>query len=135
MFDSERLRELKKYTYAVYILQALSFVLLITAPIGVIVNYVKDDEVRGSWLESHFRWQKATFWYGLLWTLLGIILNRLNVCIIAFNWNLPPAQRYYPSWMEVVTSVFIVTIGILAYRFCAARMPILYEHPDYPYEP
>lgn len=72
MFDSERLRELKKYTYAVYILQALSFVLLITAPIGVIVNYVKDDEVRGSWLESHFRWQKATFWYGLLWTLLGI---------------------------------------------------------------
>ena len=70
-----------------------------------------------------------------LWTLLGIILNRLNVCIIAFNWNLPPAQRYYPSWMEVVTSVFIVTIGILAYRFCAARMPILYEHPDYPYEP
>jgi len=70
-----------------------------------------------------------------LWTLLGIILNRLNVCIIAFNWNLPPAQRYYPSWMEVVTSVFIVTIGILLYRFCAARMPILYEHPDYPYEP
>ena len=73
MFDSQRLQELKKYTYAVYILQALSFVLLITALIGVIVNYVKDDEVRGSWLESHFRWQKATFWYGLLWTLLGIM--------------------------------------------------------------
>lgn len=69
-----------------------------------------------------------------LWTLLGIILNRLNICLIAFNWNLPADQRYFPSWMEVVTSIFIVTIGIIAYRFCAARMPILYEHPDYRYE-
>lgn len=69
-----------------------------------------------------------------LWTLLGIILNRLNICLIAFNWNLPAEQRYFPCWMEVVTSIFIVTIGIIAYRFCAARMPILYEHPDYRYE-
>ena len=69
-----------------------------------------------------------------VWALLGIILNRLNVCIIAFNWNLPPDQRYFPSWMEVVTSVFIVTIGIIFYRFCVARMPILYAHPDYPHE-
>ena len=73
MFDSAQQEELKKYTYAVYILQALSFVLLFTALIGVIVNYVKDDDVRGIWLESHFRWQKATFWYGLLWTVLGIM--------------------------------------------------------------
>ncbi|MBU0986607.1 MAG: polysulfide reductase NrfD [Proteobacteria bacterium] len=66
-----------------------------------------------------------------LWTLLGIILNRFNVCLIAFNWNLPADQRYFPSWMEIATSIFIVTIGIIAYRFCATRMPILYEHPDY----
>ena len=73
MFDAERLENLRKYAYAVYILQALSFVLLFSALIGVIVNYIKDDEVRGSWLESHFRWQKATFWYGLLWTGLGVL--------------------------------------------------------------
>jgi uncharacterized membrane protein len=35
--------------------------------IAVILNYVKRGEVRGSWLESHFRWQIRTFWFGLLW--------------------------------------------------------------------
>ena len=72
IFDEARLQELRKYAYSVYILQALSFVLLVTSIIGVIVNYVKDEDVRGSWLESHFRWQKATFWYGLLWTFIGL---------------------------------------------------------------
>ncbi len=66
-----------------------------------------------------------------LWTVAGIVLNRLNVCVIAFNWQLPANQRYVPSWMEVATTVFIVTIGILVYRFIAARMPVLYEYNDY----
>jgi len=35
--------------------------------IAVILNYVKRSEARGTWLESHFRWQIRTFWYGLLW--------------------------------------------------------------------
>jgi uncharacterized membrane protein len=35
--------------------------------IAVILNYVKRGEARGSWLESHFRWQIRTFWFGLLW--------------------------------------------------------------------
>ncbi len=61
----------------------------------------------------------------------GIVLNRLNICLIAFNWNLPSAQRYFPNWMEIATSIFIVTIGVVAYRFIATHMPILYEHPDY----
>lgn len=63
----------KKYTYAIYILQALSFVLLVTAVIGIILNYIKDEDVKGTWLESHFEWQKNTFWYGLLWTVLGAL--------------------------------------------------------------
>lgn len=73
MFDQAKQAELKKYSFAVYILLALSFVTLITPIIGVIINYIKDDDVRGSWLESHFRWQKATFWYGLLWMVLGVL--------------------------------------------------------------
>jgi len=72
IFDEAQQAELKKYTYSVYILQALSFVTLVTAIIGLIVNYIKQDDVSGSWLESHFRWQKATFWYGLLWMVIGI---------------------------------------------------------------
>jgi uncharacterized membrane protein len=38
--------------------------------IGVILNYAKRSDVRGTWLESHFRWQIRTFWFGLLWVSL-----------------------------------------------------------------
>ncbi|MEX5217660.1 MAG: DUF4870 family protein [Nitrospiraceae bacterium] len=38
--------------------------------IAVILNYVKRSEARGTWLESHFRWQIRTFWFGLLWVCL-----------------------------------------------------------------
>ena len=41
--------------------------------IAVILNYVKRDEARGTWLESHFRWQIRTFWFGLLWVGLCIL--------------------------------------------------------------
>jgi len=64
-------------------------------------------------------------------TVLGVVLNRLNISIVAFNWHLPTFQRYIPSLMEIGTSLFIVTLGIVAYRFIATRMPILYEHPEY----
>jgi Ni/Fe-hydrogenase subunit HybB-like protein len=62
---------------------------------------------------------------------LGIVLNRLNVSLIAFNWHLPLSERYFPNWKEIFISVFLVTVGILIYRFIVTKMPILYEHPDY----
>ncbi len=65
------------------------------------------------------------------WTVLGIVLNRLNVSLIAFNWHLPADERYIPSWMEVSITLFVITIGILVFRFIVTRMPILYKHPDY----
>jgi len=64
-------------------------------------------------------------------TVLGIMLNRLNVSLIAFNWHLPAAERYFPSWMEIGVSVFIVTMGLLVYRFIVTRMPIFFTHPHY----
>ncbi|NOX33676.1 MAG: Ni/Fe-hydrogenase cytochrome b subunit [Deltaproteobacteria bacterium] len=66
-----------------------------------------------------------------IWTILGIVLNRLNVSLIAFNWRLPASERYFPSFMEVWTTIFIITIGVVIYKFIATRMPILYEHPEY----
>jgi uncharacterized membrane protein len=41
--------------------------------IGVVVNYVKRSDARGTWVESHFRWQIRTFWYGLLWVGLCLL--------------------------------------------------------------
>ncbi len=65
------------------------------------------------------------------WSVLGIVLNRLNISLIAFNYHLPASEKYFPHWMEIAISVFMVTIGILVFRFIVTRMPILYEHPDY----
>jgi Ni/Fe-hydrogenase subunit HybB-like protein len=64
-------------------------------------------------------------------TVFGIILNRFNVSIVAFNWQLPSSQRYFPSWMEIVISIFVVTVGVTVYRFIVSRMPIFFEHPEY----
>ena len=41
--------------------------------IAVILNYVKRSDARGTWLESHFRWQIRTFWFGLLWVSLCLL--------------------------------------------------------------
>ena len=62
-------------THIIYALMAISFV---TGGLGsiaaIIVNYVKIDDVKGTWLESHFRWQMRTFWWGLLWGVLSLLL-------------------------------------------------------------
>ncbi len=64
-------------------------------------------------------------------TVLGIVFNRFNISLIAFNYHLPAADRYFPSWMEIVVSIFIVTLGLVVFRFITTRMPIFFEHPAY----
>ena len=75
------------WTHAIYALHAVSLItgIITTASvvgaflagwpslIAVILNYVKRSEVRGTWLDSHFRWQIRTFWYGLLWVALCLL--------------------------------------------------------------
>jgi uncharacterized membrane protein len=39
--------------------------------IAVIINFVKRGDARGSWLESHFRWQMRTFWFALAWAIVA----------------------------------------------------------------
>lgn len=53
--------------------------------LAVFLNYVKRDAVRGTYLESHFRWQIRTFWFALLWLLLGAVLV-LTVIGIPLAW-------------------------------------------------
>ena len=64
-------------------------------------------------------------------TVLGIVLNRFNVSLIAFNWQLPAAQRYFPSWMEIAISLYIVTLGLTIFTFIARKMPIFYEYKQF----
>ncbi len=42
--------------------------------LAVILNYIKRNEASGTYLESHFRWQIRTFWFALLWVLVGWML-------------------------------------------------------------
>ena len=51
-----------------------SFVSGLPSIVAVILNYLKRSEVRGTWLDSHFRWQIRTFWFALLWILVAIAL-------------------------------------------------------------
>jgi uncharacterized membrane protein len=67
-------KSLKNVTTAVYALQAVGFFIGLTWIVGIIINYVKRDDVSGTWLESHFTWQIRTFWWGLLWAVIGAIL-------------------------------------------------------------
>jgi uncharacterized membrane protein len=57
----------------VYALQAASFFVGLTLFAGVIINYVRRDDARGTWVESHFRWQIRTFWFTLCWLALGAL--------------------------------------------------------------
>lgn len=67
---------------AVYILQALAlFTSGLTALAGVIVNYIKQDDIRNTWIEPHFRWQIRTFWIAFAWSLVGLI-----TLIIGIGW-------------------------------------------------
>jgi len=77
---SRRSDPARNLAVAVYILQGLSFFLGgITALAGVIINYIKLDDVRNTWVEPHFRWQIRTFWIGLLWSVIGIVTTFLIV--------------------------------------------------------
>ena len=98
-----------------YLVELLGFIAL---PAFLYAVGVRDKNV------TLIRWTAA-------WTVLGIVVNRFNICLVAFNWHLPAADRYFPHLLEIVTSVFIVTIGVIAYRFIVNNMPVLYEHPDY----
>lgn len=70
----ERLQSLKNVVtlcYALYALSLLGFG--ITAIVAIVLDYIKRDDVRGTWLESHVRWQIRTFWFVLLWLAIGFL--------------------------------------------------------------
>ena len=81
-------RDLRTLTHVMYVLHAFSAFMGVLTPafvltafltgwpsiIAVIINYVKRDEVRGTWLESHFAWQLRTFWYAVLWLVVMMLL-------------------------------------------------------------
>ena len=56
-------------------------------------------------------------------TLIGIVLNRLNISVIAFKWYLP--VRYVPTWQEIVVTLAVLSAEIWVFRWVVNRMPVL----------
>ena len=69
----------KTLTTIIYALYAASLFVGITAIIAIVMNYIKKDDVAGTFLESHFRWQIRTFWFGLLWSFIGAMTYLLAI--------------------------------------------------------
>ncbi len=69
--EKDKLDSLKSLVTVIYGLYALTWFFGVSAIVAVIMNYIKRDEAAGTWLESHFLWQVRTFWYGLLWAVIG----------------------------------------------------------------
>ncbi|MHB8770395.1 MAG: NrfD/PsrC family molybdoenzyme membrane anchor subunit [Syntrophales bacterium] len=57
-------------------------------------------------------------------TMIGIIVNRLNISIIAFKWWIPLSDRYIPSWMEIVITLAIIFTEVWVFRWIVTRMPV-----------
>jgi Ni/Fe-hydrogenase subunit HybB-like protein len=62
-------------------------------------------------------------------TAVGIILNRLNISIIAYKWDAP--VHYYPSWIEIEITLAIIFAEIWAFRWVVNRMPVLRKSPEW----
>ena len=96
------LQSLINITTVVYALQAAAFLIGITWIVAVVVNYVKREDVAGTFLASHFRWQIRTFWFGLLWGVTGgvLLLVGVGVIVLAVNfvWLI---YRIVKGWLRL----------------------------------
>ncbi|WP_306605605.1 hypothetical protein [Azonexus sp.] len=89
------------------------FVFGLPSLLAVFLNYLKRSEVRGTWLESHFRWQIRTFWFTLLWlgvyglfviTIIGIPIAFLLILVLGI-WV---AYRVIRGWLALAKSRALV---------------------------
>ena len=98
----EKMASLKTLSAVIYGLYALSLFAGITAIVAIVLNYIKLDDARGTWLESHFSWQIRTFWWGVLWGVLGfltfIILIGWLIWCVAGIWII---YRIAKGWLNL----------------------------------
>jgi uncharacterized membrane protein len=83
-----------------------AFVFGIPSLVAVVLNYVNRDQARGTWLESHFRWQIRTFWYALLICLVAAMFFVTIVGIpiawaVLFGAGIWVIYRVVHGWMKL----------------------------------
>src|SRR4030095_16008174 len=79
-----------------------SFIASVPSIFAVILNYVKRSDARGTWVYSHYRWQIRTFWFALLWAILGvlsfIVLIGIPILIALTAWLI---YRIVRGWLRL----------------------------------
>jgi Ni/Fe-hydrogenase subunit HybB-like protein len=65
--------------------------------------------------------------FAAILTMIGVVMNRLNVTVIGFRWD--AAVHYVPSWMEIVVTLAVIFTEIWIFRWVIHRMPVLSESP------
>src|SRR3954470_20092713 len=92
----------KSITQVIYGLYAASLVVGVTYIVAIILNYVKKEDVVGTLYESHFRWQIRTFWFSLLWSVIGgitaVFLVGIPVLIATGIWFI---YRIVIGWLRL----------------------------------
>ncbi|NQY42412.1 MAG: hypothetical protein HRT87_03585 [Legionellales bacterium] len=91
-----------KLSNIIYFLNALGVFFFMPLLIAVMIAYLKINEVKGTWLESHFNWQIRTFWFYILWLLLGVILTAfvVGIFILMFN-HIWLIYRLVKGWLAL----------------------------------
>ena len=80
--------------------------------IAVIVNYIYRSDARGTWLESHFRWQIRTFWFALLWIVVAGVISAPLVLLL----GLGILTFFLAALIVAIWIVYRVARGWLALR-------------------
>ena len=98
--EESKLASNRTLTTVIYALYAASLLVGMTALVAIVINYIKKEDVAGTYLESHFRWQIRTFWYGLLWAAIGmvtyVLLIGMLILFADFIWFL---YRIIKGWL------------------------------------
>jgi uncharacterized membrane protein len=116
---------LVSYTNIIYALHSLSVLIGITSPVtivgsfvfgipsivAVIMNYARQSQARGTYLESHFTWQIRTFWFAVLWALIVWALSLPLMLIVVGVFTLAAGLALVGVWV-----IYRVIRGWLALR-------------------
>jgi len=109
--DPAKLQSEKTLTTIIYALYAASILAGITAIVAIVMNYVKKDDVAGTFLESHYRWQIRTFWYGLLWSVLGVITLLIIIGgVVLFVNGVWVIYRIVKGWLRLNDNKAMYTV-------------------------
>lgn len=85
----------KNFAMIVYILQAVSIFVGVTALVGVIMNHVKSGSLTDPVIKSHNSWQIRTFWWMLLWSVICLGLATVTLGIGGFLLLIPAIWYIY----------------------------------------